>query len=391
MSAETQPAENKRKGPCAGFRVLELATSMVSGPFCGQILADWGADVIKIENTSGDMMRHVHPIKNGRSAQFLQFNRNKRSIALDLKNEADIDVARRLIAQADVVVENFRPGVATRLGLDYEAAKSLNPRVIYVSINGFGADGPYAKLPAYDQVIQALTGFMPIQGNQAAPEAIRSVVVDKITALSAASASVAALLERERGGAGQLVEVRMIDAFASIMLPDIMASRAFVGEPAAPLPAAGIYKPLRTADGHLLGLIAQQHQFVAICRALDRADLIDDARFATPAARFRAMDALLHELEKTTEKRTTAELIEVLWRDSEIAIAPVQTVDQFLSDPQVQHNGTVFDLPDGAGGSVRHIAPFSKLAGCDPSSFTLAPDLNAHGDEIRRELQNSAR
>ena len=212
----TAPNGNQRSGPCAGIRVLELATSMVSGPFCGQMLGDMGADVVKLEGPDGDVMRQVHPIKAGHSAQFMQFNRNKRSIAVDLKTAEGRATAEDLIRRADVVIENFRPGVTKRMGLDYEAAIAIRPDIVYVSINGFGSDGPYARLPAYDQVVQALTGFMPIQGSAEAPAAIRSVMVDKITALAATGATVAALLQRERTGAGQRTYVD--DAVARVRL-----------------------------------------------------------------------------------------------------------------------------------------------------------------------------
>jgi crotonobetainyl-CoA:carnitine CoA-transferase CaiB-like acyl-CoA transferase len=375
-----------RAGPCAGIRVLELGTSMISGPFCGQMLGDMGADVVKLEGPEGDVMRQVYPLRDGQSAQFHQFNRNKRSIAVDLKSPDGIATAQALIRRSDVLIENMRPGVTRRLALDYDAARAINPRLVYVSINGFGAEGPYAKLPAYDQVVQALTGFAPIQGSADAPEPIRSVIVDKVTSLAATSATLAALLQRAQTGQGQHVEVRMLDAFASIMLPEILASRAFVGEAPAPLPSQGIYRPLKTADGHLLGLIAQPHQFAAFCTALGREELLDDPRFATVGARFSAMGALIDALEETTRTRTTADLIALLWRDANIAIAPVNTIDQFLVDPQVAHNDTVFVLPDGAGGEVRHLAPFAVLSGCDPACFTAAPQLDAHGDEIRAEL-----
>lgn len=374
-----------RTGPCAGIKVLELGTTMVSGPFCGQFLGDLGADVIKVESPDGDMMRSVPPLKDGASGQFLQFNRNKRSITIDLKSVDGRELAQALICRSDVLIENFRPGVTARLGLDYAAAREINPRLIYVTINGFGSDGPYAHLPAYDQVIQGLSGFMPIQGTAERPEPIHSVIVDKITSLSAATATLAALVERQRTGAGQHVQVAMLDAFAAVMLPELLAGRAFVDQPPSPLPPPGIYRSLRTADGHLLGLIVQQHQFTAICKALGRDDLIDDTRFSNPNRRFAAMDELLTELETVTSKRTTAELLKLLWADGGIAIAPVHSLESFLDDPQVRHNGTVFTAAHPVG-EVRQLAPFARLESVDTDTFTGAPALGADTDGILAEL-----
>lgn len=374
-----------RSGPCSGYRVLELGT-MVSGPFCGQLLADMGADVIKLEGKDGDLMRAVHPIKHGQSAQFLQFNRNKRSIAVDLKSPEGQHVARALVARADILVENFRPGVTSRMGLDYETVRAINPRLVYVSISGFGPDGPYAKLPAYDQVIQALTGFMPIQGSAERPEAIRSVMVDKVSGMSAALAAVAALLERGRTGAGQHVELNMLDAYSAVLLPELLAAHSFVGDPPGALPPPAIYRPLATLDGHLLGLIVQPHQFAAICRALDLEHLVGDPRFATAPQRFAAMDQLLDALEEKTRLKTTAELLDILWADGNVAIAPVNSVERFLADPQVVHNRTVLVGDHPTLGAVRTLAPFVRFANHDTDDFSPAPQLGEHGREILAEL-----
>lgn len=377
-------------GTCTGLKVVELGTSMVSGPFCGQILGDLGADVIKIEGRAGDMMRMVPPFHQNMSGQFLQFNRNKRSIALDLKNPEDREAALGIIAASDVLIENFRPGVTERLGLDYHRVRQVNDRLIYVSVNGFGADGPYASLPAYDQVIQGMAGFMPLQGSIKDPQAIRSVVVDKVTALSAATATLAALVHRERGGVGQHVEVRMLDAFAALMLPEFMAAHTFADQPVGRYPSTAIYKTLRTSDGNVVGLIAQDSQFKAICRALDCTHLIDDPRYAAAASRFAVMDEILAILETKTIKMTTRALLDLLWKDSDVAIGPVNSLGSFLDDPQVKHNGTVFEQADPELGSVRNIGPFASFSATPIQSFRRAPKLDEHGDQIRAELQPTA-
>lgn len=373
-------------GACAGLTVVELGTSMVTGPFCGQILGDLGADVIKIESASGDMMRMVPPIHNGTSGVFQQFNRNKRSIVLDLKDGGDREVALKIIQTADVLIENFRPGVTSRLGFDYQTVKELNDQIIYISINGFGADGPYAKLPAYDQVIQGMTGFMVQQGSIDDPQAIRSVIADKITGHSAATAALAALLHRQRGGTGQHVEVRMLDAYSSVMLPEFVGLHAFPGQSRAQGPSKAIYRSLRTQDGHVVGLIAQDYQFKAICRALDCNDLLENPRYATPAGRFSAMDEILDALERETSKMTTKQLLDLLWQDSNVAIGPVHSLESFLKDPQVEFNRTVFTDEHSELGPVRYIGPFAAFSETPISSFNCAPKLGEHSEEIRSEV-----
>ena len=180
-------APDATKGPCTGIRVFDFST-VISGPLCTQILGDLGADVVKVESPGGDFTRHTPPLRDGMSAFYATFNRNKRSIQLDLKRDEGREVAQKLCQDADVVVENFRPGVADRLGIGWEQLKG-NDGLIYVSINGFGPNGPYAKHPAYDLVIQGLVGIMPIQGGEESPTLMRSLVADKCTAMTAASRS----------------------------------------------------------------------------------------------------------------------------------------------------------------------------------------------------------
>jgi crotonobetainyl-CoA:carnitine CoA-transferase CaiB-like acyl-CoA transferase len=374
-----------RSGPCSAITVLELGTSMVSGPMCGQILGDLGADVIKLESLTGELMRGVPPIRGEFSGQFLQFNRNKRSLAVDLKSPQGVEIAAAAIARTDVLIENFRPGVATRLGLDYAQLSAANPRLIYASINGFGREGPYAKLPAYDQVIQGIAGFMPIQGG-GDPAAVRSVIVDKVTALSAAASILAALLERSTTGLGRHVEVKMLDVFAAFIMPEFLAAHTFVAGPPQPLPPSSIYRTLRTADGHVVGLIAQDSQFVGICRALGRPELITDARFSTAAQRFRQMDELLAALEEATCRMSTQELLKMLWANGEIAIGPVNSLDDFLKDPQVLHNRTVFTLDDPECGPIRMLSPLVTCGQPPVDEFVRAPKVGEHTEVILGEL-----
>ena len=210
------------RGPMAGIRVIDFST-VVSGPLCSQILGDLGADVIKVEAPRGDSSRMMgFPFRGGLSTLFTQFNRNKRALSINLKLPAGIEVARRLARSADVVLENYRPGVADRLGIGYDALSAENAGLVYVAISGFGPTGPYADLPAYDTVIQGLSGFMQVQGDEHDPKLVRGIAADKTTGITAAYATLAALLGRERnGGQGQRVEIPMLDAYAAFALPDV--------------------------------------------------------------------------------------------------------------------------------------------------------------------------
>jgi crotonobetainyl-CoA:carnitine CoA-transferase CaiB-like acyl-CoA transferase len=375
-------------GPLRGITVLDLS-SVVSGPLCTQTLGDMGAEVIKVEPPQGDTSRRLGmPGKAGFAAYYAQFNRNKRSLALDLKNPAALEVVLRIARRADVLVENWRPDVASRLGLGWEQLSVENPRLIYVSINGFGPEGPYKDQPAYDTVIQGLAGFMPIQGGPDSPRLIQSVAADKSTGLTAVYATLAALYARERdGGRGQHVEVPMLDAFAAFMLPDVMVDRTFLPEPPPELRrrAPEIHRSWRTADGFVVMMIIEDRQFQAICRALDREDLIDDPRCANLPKRFAHMNELFAELEATLLGWKTADVVERARRFG-APLAPANGMDAFLADPQVAANGTLVEIEDESRGRLRLLqnpVRFSET----PTLLRRPPPLRGeHTDEILREL-----
>jgi crotonobetainyl-CoA:carnitine CoA-transferase CaiB-like acyl-CoA transferase len=373
------------EGPCAGIKVLDLAT-MVSGPMCGRILGDLGADVIKLEGAGGDMIRTMPPHYRGMSAYFSQYNRNKRSIVVDLKSAEGQAIAQQIVAQADVLIENFRPGVASRLGLDYEPLKQRNPRLIYVSVNGFGDDGPYADLPAYDPVIQGLVGFMHVQGRGSVPVPIRNPVVDKVAAMSAALAILAALNHRHaRGGVGQRINVRMLDAWAAFILPEQMNNHTFQSPDAPKSPARDVFRIFETSDGHVVGLVLQDSQFRGVCAALGRHDLESDPRFADPAARVFNIDHLHAELCGDVARMTTEEFLSAS-RQHDVPFAPANDIEAFFEDPQVKHNGTYVDVEDPEFGSMRHLS-FMAAFGAAPAGFhRRAPKLGEHTDEVLSEF-----
>ena len=371
-------------GPLAGIHVLDLST-VVSGPFCTQVLGDFGADVIKLESPAGDSTRRMGPPfrDGGFTGLFAQCNRNKRSVVLDLKQEAGRAAARRLALDVDVIVENFRPGVMDRLGLSYESLAEENPKLVYVSINGFGRDGPYADLPAYDSVIQGLSGFTSVQGGKGgSPLLVKSIVADKASAMTATYAVMAALLARERGdGRGQRVEVPMLDAYSAFMMVEALSPETFVPKD-GPGFDADIHRVWETADGHIVMMIVEDDQFQGMCRALDRADMIDDPRCANLITRIMHAQELFDEMEGEIKKWPTAELVERA-RKQGAPVAPANTIEQFLEDPQVKASRTVFDVESEKTGTLRLLRSpvrFEKT----PANHRRNPP--AHGQQTEEVL-----
>lgn len=380
-------APDAARGPCAGFRVVDFST-VVSGPLCTQILGDLGADVIKVETPRGDVSRMMGPPfrEGGLTGMFAQFNRNKRSLVLDLKRDEAPAIAQRLACRADVVVQNFRPGVAERLGIGDDQLRPANPGLVYVAISGFGPDGPYVDLPAYDLVIQGLVGMMPAQGGEGRPSLMKSLLADKCTALTAASAAVAALLARERnGGAGQRVDVPMLDAFAAYALPDMILPEAF--QPAEPRTAAGgldIYRTWETADGHVVGIVIEDAQFQGLCRALGRTDLLDDPRFGSFLGRIQHADALMGLFEDELRKWPSAEFVRRA-REHGAPFGPVNDVPDFFQDPQVRHNQTWQDVDDPEMGTLRYLRHPARYAETPASLRRRPPRLGEHTQIVLEE------
>lgn len=361
---------------------------MISGPICTQALGDLGADVVKVEPPTGDPCRYSGaPFREPGFSGFLsQFNRNKRSIVLDLAQETGRTVAGRLAERADVLVENFRPGVAERLGIGWESLSARNPRLVYVSINGFGPDGPYAALPAYDHVIQALGGMMPTQGGDGMPRLVLSSVADKSSGLTALSGILAALLARERDGQGQYVQVPMLDAFAAFNLPDAMMSRSYP-ELTTDAPGAGdVFRTFETADGHVVGIVLQDSQFEGLCQALGLDTIARDERFSSMAARFVHYREFAELLEVELRKWPTQEFIDTA-REHGVPFAPAYDMDDFLGDPQVAHNNTATEVEDPRFGSTTRYLRHPVRYGRTPATLRHhAPRMGEHTDEILAEL-----
>jgi formyl-CoA transferase len=373
----------KTNGPCSGLRVLELG-SMVSAPLAGQILADMGAVVIKIEPPEGDPMRRVGPFHKGMGALFMTVNRNKKSVVLDLKASRDLELATELALSADVLIHNMRPRVMDRLGLGYEALQSANPKLIYTSISGFGESGPYASKPAYDHVLQGMTGVMYLQGRGDTPEPIRNLMVDKSTATITASAILAALLYRERNdGQGQRVDASLLNAFSWFGLTDNIGNYTFQAPDGQKTPPLDIHHPLRTSDGWVIGHIQTDAQFAAACRLFGREDLLDDENWKSAAKRIERNGDMWREL---GQKATTMTRAEVLSRaESEgVALGPIYTLDEFFADPQVRSSEVYVDHEDPDFGVIRQMN-FPVRFGCSTIDVgARAPLLGEHTEAIFR-------
>ncbi|KQP13150.1 CaiB/BaiF CoA-transferase family protein [Pseudorhodoferax sp. Leaf267] len=370
-------------GPLQGIRVLDLS-AVLSGPIAAGMLADQGADVVKIESPDGDTSRRIGPRKADISAMFLAANRGKRSLVLDLKQPAAQDIVRELAQRADVLIENFRPGAMDRLGLGHEALLKLNPRLVYLSISGFGQTGPNAGERAYDAVIQAVSGISASHRNQISgdPQVLAAALCDKLTALTAAQAICAALLARERTGAGQWVELAMLDAAVAFQWPDAMYNHVWLDDAPPPSPEFGVsQKPWKTSDGYAVASGPQPVEFAALCAGFGRPELAQDPRFASVDGRFRHAAALREELDPQAAALDTATMLERM-RAQNCPVGRVNERHEVLADPQVLHNGTLVEVDHGALGRVRLPRSPARFNGTPAAHPGPAPHLGQHAADV---------
>ncbi len=378
-------------GPLAGVRVLDL-TSMISGPIATMMLADQGADVIKVEPTSGDLVRHMGPNRHGLTATFISANRSKRSLAVDLKTEGGMEVLKRLIATADVFVQNFRPGAIERMGLGEDAVRRIRPDIVYVSISGFGEQGPYAHKRVYDPVIQALSGLASIQkdGDTGRPRMVRTIIPDKTTAVTAAQAITAALFARERNGEGQHVKLAMLDTMVAYLWPEGMTGYTFVGEEVrssrAQLAQDLIFQ---TTDGYITAGAVSDAEWRGMCRALEREDWLEDERFNTAQGRVINVKARLAMTAEVLASRSSAEWLERL--DAEgVPCAPVLERHEVFEHEQVRVNNTVAEYDHPVAGRIRQPRPAARFDRTPAEILRPAPLLGEHTVELLQEIGMSA-
>jgi len=377
-------------GPLSGVRVLDL-TGVVSGPFATMFLADQGADVLKIEPTGGDITRRSRATidKAGEfSALFISSNRGKRSLAIDVKSEAGREVLAKLVAQTDVLVQNFRPGTTERLGLGPEELRARHPRLIYVSINGVGETGPYVKKRVYDPIIQGLSGFADIQSQPVTnrPQMIRTIVCDKTTAVMAAQAVAAALYAREKTGKGDHIQVAMLDVMISYLWPEGMMQYTVVGSEATAVdPNDRPDLVFKTSDGYITCGTISDSEWQGFCRATGDPALASDARFATPSARSVNATARINKMQEYIGRHTTAEWLERL-DAADVPCAPILRRGEIIHNEQVVARGIITEFEQPKVGLVRQPKPAARFEVNEAAIGGPAPRIGEHSREVLREL-----
>jgi crotonobetainyl-CoA:carnitine CoA-transferase CaiB-like acyl-CoA transferase len=377
-------------GPLSGVRVLDLS-SVVSGPLATMHLADQGADVIKVEPPSGDINRRsrqkISP--NGEfSALFVSTNRGKRSLTLDLKKPAALSVLKKLIERSDVLVQNFRPGTMERLGLGEDVLRSINPRLIYVSISGVGETGPYVRKRIYDPMIQALSGLADIQSDQRTgrPQMIRTILADKTTAIFAAQAVTAALYAREKTGLGQNIRLSLLGTMLSYLWPEGMMPYTVVGgEDTALSTNSGPDLVFRTLDGYITVGTISEPEWHGFCAAVGKPELKDDDRFNTAEKRSINATARIELMADMLATRTSAEWLERL-DAADVPCAPVLRRKEILANEQVIATGLIDVLEQPAVGRIRQARPAAQFDGTPSAIGGPAPGIGEHTDEILSEL-----
>jgi formyl-CoA transferase len=371
--------------------VIDL-TRVRAGPTCVRQLADWGAAVIKIEMPEDGPSSTQTDFSARHEPDFQNLHRNKRSMTLNLKSPDGVAILRRMIEGADVIVENYRPDVKTRLGIDYEALSAINPRLIYASISGFGQDGPYRDRPGVDQIAQGMSGLMSVTGEPGrGPMRVGTALADLSAGLFAAMGILTALYERERSGRGQWVQTSLLQA--QIFMLDFQAARYLVaGEVAGQAgnnhPTGAPTGVFRTADGYV-NVAPTPVMWKRFCKAIEREDWIEHPHFATPKARRDRRDELNQLIGEITETMTTAAVVERL-NGAGIPCGPIYTIDQTFADPQVQHLGMAQSVASPALGSINLVGQPFTLSRTPSRLVSGAPEYGEHTDDILGELGYSA-
>ena len=371
--------------PLRGVRVVEQGT-FITGPCAGMMLADLGADVIKVESPEGDPYRAYQ--RGLYSPHFQAYNRNKRGIACDLKLASDRELFDRLVASADVYIQNFRPGTAERLGAGVKRLRGLNTRLVYCSISGFGADGPYAERPSYDSVAQALSGFLSVVVDPERPRFLGPALADAITGIYASFGILGALLERATTGQGRFVEVSMFEAMAHFAVEPFAAYFALGETPkSSDRPRLAQAYILRTADDRLLAihLSSLEKFWQGLLNAIEAAELGTDSRFSERLARIQNYEALGQELDRRFRRRPLADWTTRL-SANDVPFAPINGIDAVVNDPQARHLGLVVPVEAAIEGGREAVRPALQFDGRRATSVSPAPLLNQHGDAIRAAL-----
>ena len=385
MTTSTSPT-----GPLKGYRILDL-TTVLFGPFASQILGDWGADVIKIERLEGDTWRSSGQFRNrGMSGQFMAVNRNKRSLALDLKHKDGKAVLQRLIGTADVLVSNIRPAGLARLGFSYEDCRALKPDLIYASATGFGQDGPWRARPAFDEIIQAASGFASAMGTDAEPAFVPSLVADKLCAVALSSAVTAALLHRERTGEGQQVEVPMLETLAAFNSIEMLGGYAFE-PPIGPARYKRVQerRPVRTKDGWMTMLPYSGDNWCAFFEAVGHPECIEEFAVRDRVERGRNIDRIYDKMAEIALRRTTAEWEELLL-SIDVPHTAFAVLEEVTEQPHLHAVGLFEELDVPTEGTVVQARPPTRFSASPAGIHRLPPRLGEHSSEILQEVGFSA-
>jgi crotonobetainyl-CoA:carnitine CoA-transferase CaiB-like acyl-CoA transferase len=369
-------------GALERVRVLDFTTT-IAGPHCTRLLADLGAEVIKIEAPEGDMMRTRPPLRNGASTSFGQLNAGKKSVVLDLKTPPAVEAVRRLVATADIVVENFRPGVMRRFGLDHEALAPIKPELIYCAISGYGQTGPSSQLPAYAPVIHAASGYdlahMAYQGEERRPDYCGIYIADVLTGTYAFGAIMTALYHRQLTGRGQMIDVSMLESMLSLTLSEIQAAQFSLPPMGRP-----IFGPVATKDGYINLSIASERTFRNLAIAAEHPHWVTDPRFAQYPDRRANWGALIDELETWSKSRTTEE-VQARFDQHGVPSSPYRTVKAAMTDPQLAHRRAFAEVQD-AGGTFQALNPPFRLSAARAAAAPHAASLGEDTEALLAEI-----
>lgn len=362
-----------------GLKVIDLTTT-IAGPHCTRLLADLGAEVVKIEGPEGDMMRTRPPLRANASTSFGQLNAGKRSAMLDLKSPIAVKAVCNLVAKADVLVENYRPGVTDRLGLSYASLKEINPRIIYCSISGYGQTGPSAELAAYAPVIHAASGYdfahMAYQSGRTKPDNCGIYIADVLSGTYAFGAIMAALNQLRATGKGQHIDVSMLESMLTLTLTEIQAAQF----PIPPPPKRHMFSPVETKDGYIHVAVASERTFQGVAEAAGRRDWVTDPRFAKYLDRRANWADLMDELEAWSRTLPAKDVLGALDRCN-VPASPYRTVKEVLGDPQLVHRGAFQEVKD-EGGTFKALNPPFRLSDSKVMAGAFAPALGEHTAEV---------
>ncbi len=388
--SSAQTSETVTDKPLAGLKVLDF-TQILAGPFCTALLADLGANVIKVEPPKGDEYRRIGPFRNGESALFLLVNRGKKSICLDLKSDDGKAAVYALVRDMDIVVENFRPGVAQRLGIDYQTLSSMNDRLVYASISGFGQYGPNSARPAYDLIAQATSGLMYMTGEpDGPPTRVGESIGDLSAGLFASWAILARLYERERTGRGGYVDVAMFDALFALM-PTAIAQWMFGETPPARVgnrhPLSTPFGVFKARDGHFIIAVLNNGQFQAMCKVIGRMDLVEDQRYASDELRTQNEAKLRGQVENWSARLSVAEAVEQLTM-AHVPSSPIQSMEQAIESAQVAVRGLLARQQHPVAGAIPAMEQPVQFEGMQRGDIRPAPVLGANTREILNALDD---